>query len=120
MSDDLGRWLLTVLEDRARGLRDIVAFYRGVDPHGRAEPGAGERWREAVFALADLQTKLRVVELHCGGHECRAEHAVIGATSPVSEWTQRAVEWTDGPCLTVRLLAAPFWGSPGWRDEWSA
>ncbi len=120
MSEDLAPWLLAVLEDSARGLRDLVTSYRGLDPEGRAEADAGDRWRAAVLALADLETQGRLVELHRGGHECRTEHAAIGAAEPLSEWTRWVNEWTDGPCLTLRLLAAPFWRWPGWREEWSA
>ena len=121
-SDALADWLGVLLEDRAGRVREVVATYRGVDGH-QVEPGAGDRFRTALLELSEAQARLRLVELHRGGHACRTEEVsveeVAGSATDGSGATRRTVEWSTRPCLTLRLLASPFWGWRGWRSTWS-
>ena len=55
--------------------------------------------------LADIASKRRLVELHGDQHECT---------------DTRASEYPYVGCETLRLLAAPFSGEPGYKEEWSA
>lgn len=118
-SGGLADWLQELLEERAALLRSVVSTYRGLDEQRQVETGAGDRFREALLGLADLEAKVRLVELHRGGHACRTERAEIAPAADVTDWTQRYVEWSVSPCLTLRLIAAPFWGWPGWRESWA-
>lgn len=118
-ADDLVRWLHALLEEQAETARVAVSSYRGVDREQQVHADAGDRFRTSVLALADLQAKVRIVELHREPHACRVERSSIAAPFHPTEWTQRTVERSAGPCQTLRLLAAPYWGWPGWRDEWA-
>ncbi|HEU0101434.1 MAG TPA: hypothetical protein VFR07_03870 [Mycobacteriales bacterium] len=114
-SDDLAGWLRALLEERAGPAREILSSYRGIDAAQQVQAGAGDLFREALISVADTEARARLIELHRGGHACRVEDVVLDGP----EWTRRSVRWSARPCLTLRLLAAPFWGWPGWRPEWA-
>ena len=63
-------------------------------------------------ALAEVEAKRRILDLHWPDtsryikpqcHECSS----CGCCS------------VDHPCDTIRLLAQPYAGQPGWREEWA-
>jgi hypothetical protein len=51
--------------------------------------------------LADIAAKRRILDIHGPAHRC-----------------PNHLPSDDEPCRTVLLLAAPFRGVPGWREEW--
>ena len=121
-SDVLADWLRSLLDERAGPARAVISSYRGITER-QVDAGAGDRFREALLTVSDAEAKLRLVELHRGGHACRTEEILVeevgvDATGG-TDWTRRAVEWSTLPCLTLRLLASPFWGWRGWRSTWS-
>ena len=68
---------------------------------------------EVELERADVAAKRRILELH----------APFGAP----DWPHQACRTcgdlgdpVEAPCETVRLLAQPYAGQPGWRAEWAA
>ena len=77
--------------------------------------------------LDDIAAKRAILELHDGEHDCRElitgvyPHDWPSAApwgSAGEAWRHASGEHFEGPCPTVRLLAQPFAGRPGWREEW--
>lgn len=78
---------------------------------------------EVRIGRAEVDAKRRILELHANdGGDC----AVCSRSEMVEGWgggeetygEQRTGEaW---PCPTVRLLAQPYAGQPGWREEYAA
>jgi hypothetical protein len=66
------------------------------------------RW-DPTRVLAEVDAKRRILDLHDsdGGHECAGGSDSYGSVTVY-----------DAPCPTVRLLALPYAGQPGYRDEW--
>lgn len=109
-------------------LRDRSAFPGGVRPYlfgveAFDEQGVGvfvangvergehiERW-DPTAVMADLDAKLRIVDLHSGGHECSGyDHR--GETDNC-----RYVHDFE-LCSTLRLLAVPYAGRAGYLETW--
>lgn len=107
--------LIDGYEDRHQ--RDVMLVARLVNAaRSRAE------WK-----LADVAVKRRILDLHLrdGDGNCKV---CCGQAYMEEEWDQEAqeehVRWRRNdephPCRTVRLLAMPYAGRPGYRqDEWS-
>lgn len=108
---DLTEWLLAcIAEDEA------VARHKGADAM------AGHRWKHAPenvyqeiqsevldncrHVLAECEAKRRIVGLH--PHELESDDSV----------RQCSTCRRPGLCGTVRALALPYAGRPGYREEW--
>jgi hypothetical protein len=59
--------------------------------------------------LAECDAKRRIVELHTGEHEC----SVYEDNGEINY-----CQYVLGDCSTLRLLALPYAGRPGHRDDW--
>lgn len=95
---------------------------------GRAEHRHIARW-DPSRVLAEVEANRRILDLHVGAHDCPE---MVTGTYPADwppdapygkagqPWAHPSVEhFEDGqPCSTVRLLAQPYAGRPGWREEW--
>lgn len=86
------------------------------------------RW-DPVRVLAEVDAKRRILDLHTGEHDCPEMHTGIypadwPASAPWGKagecWAHPSVEHfeADQPCPTVRLLALPYAGQDGYREEW--
>lgn len=126
MSDDLAAFLLACL----------------YEAQGRAEAQLGVDNERAKFELADIDAKRRIVELfnHSAvtGLQNRVEHGEVVTTEYVRcacGWEQDVLSYQDWEDLfgahladlglssepddqVLRLLALPYAGRDGWRDEW--
>jgi hypothetical protein len=78
--------------------------------------------------LAEVEAKRAILELHDGEHDCRElitgvyPHDWPSAASWGSAgeaWRHASSDHFEGPCPTLRLLAEPYAGRPGWREEWA-
>jgi hypothetical protein len=78
--------------------------------------------------LAEVAAKRAILELHDGEHDCRElmtgvyPHDWPSAApwgSAGEAWRHASSEHFEGPCPTLRLLAQPYAGRPGWREEWA-
>ncbi|MGB3443872.1 MAG: DUF6221 family protein [Actinophytocola sp.] len=86
---NLAAWLLTQFDE----LENHVMYSGGPDC---------EYWSKEEM-VDDLQAKRQIVEDHADQHTC-----VVAAA--------REVPYVG--CRTLRLLARPFAGRPGYLDEW--
>lgn len=132
--DDLITWLRAQLDEREararaatsgpwlRGLGTVVEQAEGDDPHLVAEMNVcadHEDRREAdaefiadndpAFVLADVEAKRQIIDEHRDD-----EGWCLRCADP----PQYDAAWHKYPCTTLRLLALPFAGRPGWREEW--
>jgi hypothetical protein len=65
--------------------------------------------------LAEVDAKRRIIAMHATGDFPYDPDDGPGDYS----WTERCDGCGEAtPCLTLRLLALPFAGRPGYRDEW--
>jgi hypothetical protein len=129
MVSDLVEFLRAALDEDervARAAYDEASDYRVL----------GSRLAEEHFVLwkpdrvlADVAAKRAILELHDGEHDCRElrtgvyPHDWPSAApwgSAGEAWRHASSEHFEGPCPTLRLLAQPFAGRPGWREEWAA
>jgi hypothetical protein len=78
--------------------------------------------------LAEVAAKRALLELHDGEHYCPElktgvyPHDWPSAApwgSAGEAWRHASSEHFEGPCPTLRLLAQPYTGRPGWREEWA-
>jgi hypothetical protein len=78
--------------------------------------------------LAEVAAKRAILELHDGEHQCRElvtgvyPHDWPSAApwgSAGEAWRHASSEHFEGPCPTLRLLAQPYAGREGWREEWA-
>jgi hypothetical protein len=83
--------------DPARALREIDAKREQLKLHGIVHREIG--WLE-------------------NGDEESGEIPVCGLCVPKHSHYQRREDVPEGPCLTVRLLAAPYDDHPDYREEW--
>jgi hypothetical protein len=97
---DLVAWLRERLDEDERAWEMVAA--RDVAMLLLGEPLAPRM-------LAEVAAKRAILDLHepyeserVGGQSC---------------WACNRDGW---PCETVRLLAQPFAGRPGWREEWAS
>lgn len=63
--------------------------------------------------LADLDSKRAILAEHAPDTAGLRTVCAVCADPPVHEAT-----WHDWPCLTVRLLAAPFAAHPDYQEAW--
>ena len=77
----------------------------GIDP-GNAEHIA--RW-DPARVLAEIDAKRRILEIH---HHIECQHDRYGPDGDCAECGN------EYPCETVHLLAQPYAGHDGWREEW--
>jgi hypothetical protein len=88
------------------------------------------RW-SGQRVLAEVEAKRRILDLHIGAHDCTEIHTGVypddwpadaGWGKAGERWAHAANEHfeADQPCPTVRLLAQPYAGRDGWREEWRA
>jgi hypothetical protein len=84
---------------------------------------------DPVRVLADIKAKRAILELHDGEHYCPElktgvyPHDWPSAApwgSAGEAWRHASSEHFEGPCPTLRLLAQPFAGKEGFREEWRA
>ncbi|PZG12957.1 hypothetical protein C1I95_24760 [Micromonospora craterilacus] len=116
MSDDLATWLTAQIDAAEARTRDLLAKTQRNDlavkePRllGRYIPGWHD-WpdveRVCTERLAELDAARRILDLHPNaGLRSAPESCGSCASYP-------------GPCDTLRLLALPHAGQPGYRDEW--
>ncbi len=142
--DDLIGWLRARLdEDERRALDARSTQYDWENGWGLHPPSSGgNKWtitphvgliHEQVQAehvaawnparvLAEIATKRAILDVHV--HEITTEYA--GETLIASDFgcTVCGLDKYEIPyggwCATVRALASPHSGLPGWRDEWAA
>lgn len=85
------------------------------------------RW-DPARVLAEVEAKRRVLDLHA---PARRRLQLVpedgnGTTTfgfyvcpiCVPHIVEHGQDFDEGPCRTVRLLAQPYAGRPGWREEW--
>jgi Family of unknown function (DUF6221) len=113
MIDDLVTWLRAQLDDDERGVRewtkpreDLLLTTSLRDIHEWAERAGAKRVRD------EIEAKRRIIDLHAddGPHECATIDRVV---TPGEHYTDYRLE-----CLTLRLLALPHVGRPGYCEEW--
>lgn len=84
---------------------------------GRLVPG-WHTWpevkRSAEAALAEVSAKRRVLDEHWAP---TSPHADWPTSAPSDQCPTCNVAF---PCRTLRLLAQPYAGRAGWREEWQA
>lgn len=112
-------------------LPSIEATFRGrIDP----DIVAGLdliRTYDPARVLAEVEAKRRILDLHIGAHDCTEIHTGVYPDDwPADAGWGKAGERrahaanehfeADQPCPTVRLLAQPYAGRDGWREEWQA
>ena len=112
MADDLITWLRAQLDEDDRVARRVEPNQAPVDLRAMVtrEGSAPFLIIDSARVLAEIDAKRRILDLHppqqSNGRsycDCMAEDGVI-----YGEW----------PCLTVRLLALPYAGREGYREEW--
>jgi len=117
--DELITWLRTQIADDERKIAAMereerrvqtAPIFQGHPPNWLAGVDifvSSKRWR------AEVEAKRRILDLHDRDHEC----STYGHDGEVDNCT-----WVieGDACSTVRLLAAPYAGRPGWRTEWAA
>lgn len=75
------------------------------------------RW-DPARVLAEVEAKRRILDLHA---ESDFPYDPDSAGPGNYSWTPQCQGcYEDAPCLTVRLLAQPYAGRDGWREEWAA
>jgi len=83
------------------------------DAYGCTDPGYGfhiARW-DPARVLAEIDAKRRILDLHTGGHECSGyDHQ--GEIDRCRYYHDFEI------CSTVRLVAVPYAGRPGWQEQW--
>lgn len=105
MSDDMVAWLRAQLDDDERVIREAAApteyFY--ADGHGAAVNRWFERWSpdNPDGMLAEIEAKRRILDRLIGEHGLFRTDIASGTAKPV-----------------IQLLAQPYAGRPGWREEW--
>ncbi len=101
---DLAGWLLARLDEAGQDADDVHDTYRcdsvGSDPSTPFPCDCGYPTRILARAAADR----RIVELHGDQHEC-------------PDW-QNSSAYPYIGCDTLRLLALPYAGHDGYREEW--
>jgi hypothetical protein len=116
---DLVAWLRQQLKEDERAWQMVAA--RDVAELLHGEPLAPRM-------LAEVAAKRAILELHDGEHDCPElrtgvyPHDWPSAApwgSAGEAWRHASNEHFEGPCPTLRLLAQPFVGRPGWREEWA-
>lgn len=63
--------------------------------------------------LAEVDAKRRILDEHAPEKHPTGMRCSVCAEGPYYDAT-----WYDAPCPTVRLIALPYAGRPGYRDEW--
>lgn len=109
MTADLLPWLREQIEEDRR----LADEAQGGCFHFDNCTGIGGEFYEAwdpARVVAECDAKLAIIELHDRNHECssRDDDGEIDNCSWIYEAT----------CSTVRLLALPYSGRPGYREEW--
>lgn len=66
-------------------------------------------FHDPTYVLADIKSKRRIIE----------EHAMSTIYAYINEGPECTADDEKYPCLTLRLLAAPFSGEPGYKPEWA-
>jgi hypothetical protein len=86
---------------------DLAAFLLAClyEAQGRAEAQLGIDNERAEFELADIDAKRAILALHSDQHDCTGNGP-------------NAYEYPYRGCDTLRLLALPYVGRDGWREEW--
>jgi hypothetical protein len=107
--DELIAWLRAALDEDERVARAC--------PHKdwpQIGNGAGAvhiaRW-DPARVLAEVEAKRRILDIH---HHIECQHDRYGPGGDCAECGN------EYPCETTRLLAQPYAGRPGWREEWRA
>jgi hypothetical protein len=128
--DELIAWLRHQLDKDERDAPDIHERNCAVDQYKGFYDECDCGWPKRV--LAEIEAKRRILDLHspqATGYvdgvymhgetgELQCEHCAeqchsrsgLGCEQPDAPW----------PCPTVRLVAQPYAGQPGWREEWQA
>lgn len=144
---DLIAWLRGCLDDEERvaraastengptwyvgGERDVLADNPSDTPYVACGPWGGGidaatadhiARHDPARVLAEVDAKRRILDEHgASGGTCRT---CCGEPDREVRWDgeEEAVEWARAdkpwPCPTVRLLAQPYAGRDGWREEW--
>jgi hypothetical protein len=106
-------WLRQQLDDDERVARAAKAepwnFYS--DGHYGAVAEFLNRWdpTDPARVLAEVEAKRRILDEHAPDDaDLERKYCTRCGDWPTVEW----------PCPTVRLLAQPYAGRDGWRDEW--
>jgi hypothetical protein len=123
MSDDLVEFVRACLDEDERAAQaayDEASDYRVL----------GSRLAEEHFVLwkpdrvlAEVATKRAILELHTENTEWNGTSGPAICSTCVTFDTDdyyEAHREINFPCPTVHLLAEPFAGRPGWREEWAS
>lgn len=113
--DDLIVWLHVQLDDDERVAREADGFYDDRDLSAElVEEGFDQcvgdlaaRW-DPARVLADIAAKRRILEAYESVAQYVEMPAHIQPPEELDAWRQ-----------AVRLLAQPYSGRPGWRQEWA-
>src|SRR4051794_20297731 len=101
--DEVAREHRRLMGDRSRALADFLLERIADD----------EREATTRRRFAECDARRRIVELHdADTHMCRDESYLADGTP------YRTDDWADGPCVTLRILAAPYIDHPDYRAEW--
>jgi hypothetical protein len=118
MSEDLVTWLRAQLDEDERvavacraadGIGSLCGWVEMVTDESEAGEAHAKRW-SPDRVLAEVEAKRRIVDEHS------QDDGDPGGVCP----TCYGIAPVDAPCPTVRLLALPYAGRDGWREEWRA
>lgn len=98
--EDLTAWLTQIWHQEASGIREALS----TGEHGVSQ-----------FDLDRLEADRQILELH-RAYRNRLDFVVCFECSADSDPYIDQVEY---PCTTIRLLAQPYAGRSGYRDEWA-
>jgi hypothetical protein len=107
MADDLITWLRAAMDETETD----ATFYI---EHGATGPGL--EW--AQHALAEVDAKRRILDLHEGDHECSTIRRGVDCEGVPYEEIDNCTWVLDGDCSTVHLQALPYAAWPGYREDW--
>lgn len=105
---------------------DLVTFLRAcLDEDQQATEVAavsyGPGWGARV--LAEIAAKQAILDLHrqieCVNCEAQGRKPATSCLRCHHGDTDFGEKFYDGTCSTVRALAQPFAGRPGWSEEWA-
>jgi hypothetical protein len=111
--DELVAFLRAALDRDEQVIREAAEDYFYAEGHGAAVDRWFDRWNpyNPESMLPEVRAKRRILDDH--------EPLVSGACDRCSRGM-----WSDGhqiwPCTTIRALAQPYAGQPGWDRRWAA
>jgi hypothetical protein len=119
--DELVPWLRAQLDDDERVAREanpelgaVRSFLELITPEVEADEAHIVRW-DPPRVLAEVEAKRRILDLHA---ESDFPYDPDDGPGDYS-WAAKCMTcYGDDPCPTLRLLALPYAGREGYREEW--